>query len=55
MAKIDIKALINSDRKEEIEADSADKGEIIASVRRYPKDTPKEFEEFDWKDLEDVL
>lgn len=55
MAKIDVKALIGSDRKDEAEAESADKREILESVKRYPKDTPKEFEEINWEDFEDSL
>lgn len=55
MAKIDVKSLIASDRRGEVEAETNDKREVVESVRRYPRDTPKEFEDIEWKDFEDLL
>jgi hypothetical protein len=55
MAKVDIKSLLSSDKREEAQADKIDKKEIIKAVRRYPKDTPEEFDEIGWEDFMDPL
>lgn len=52
---IDIRSLLSKDKREELKAERADKDEIVRSVRRYPKDTPKEFEDIGWEELSDPL
>lgn len=52
---IDIRPLLSKDRRKEIEADKGSKDEIVRSVKRYPTDTPKEFEDIGWEDLFDPL
>lgn len=52
---VDIKSLLNKDRRKELEIEKDSKDEIVRSVKRYPTDTPKEFEEIGWEDLFDPL
>lgn len=55
LMKIDIKSLLSRDRRRELEAEKGSKEEIVRSVRRYPTDTPKEFDDIGWEEMSDPL
>lgn len=53
MSKLDIGSIISRDNRDEREAEKGDKNEVIAALRNYPKDAPKEFDDVNWEELMD--